>query len=195
MEQTAGGLSDLFLALNTKGMNAGIRLKASVRQEPLSGFDYLSGVESISEYEEIQEENIRELLKMLRNLADYDLVMIDLSSGFCGLTRTVLKEADRILVPFTAKENHIAKLTRFLAESSLHDRYDTLFQKMSLILNGGAAYAPGTEGIPKEISSRIVCCGSIGMCPFLADWHSLLREGEQLAGLLNPVVQLLRKDA
>ncbi len=194
LEQTAGGLSDLFLALNTKGMNAGIRLKASVRQEESAGFDYLSGVESISEYEEIQEENVRELLKMIRSLADYDLVVIDLSSGFGSLTRAALEEADRIVVPFVPQENHIAKLSRFLAESSLHDRYDALFQKMSLLLNTIVPWGGQAEGVPEKIRSRIPICGSIGTYPLLADWRRLLRESEQLIGCMGPVLQLVRKD-
>ena len=201
LEPTAGSLSDLFLALNTKGMNAGIRLKASVRREPSAGFDYLSGVESIGEYGEIREENVRDLLKMIRNLADYDLVVIDLSSGFGSLARAALEEADRIVVPFPVRENQAAKLSRFLAESSLHDRYDTLFQKMSLLLNAAVSFAGGTsfpgraEEIPEEIGSRLSLCGYIGMYSALADWRRLLREGDQLISCMGPVLQLVRKDS
>ena len=51
-----------FLRLKTKGMNVGIKLETCVEKEGNSGFFYLSGVESISEYEEITKEDIQKLI-------------------------------------------------------------------------------------------------------------------------------------
>ena len=78
-------------------MNAGIKLKGSAGIESSAGFYYVSGVESISEYEEINDKDLQKLLWAIAELAIYDLVIVDQASGFTEKTKVILKEADIIL--------------------------------------------------------------------------------------------------
>lgn len=192
--KTEGSLSDLFLALKTKGMNVGIKLKGCAGTEPTSGFHYISGVESISEFEEIDEKDMGEFLKMIRELADYDLVIIDLSSGFTGRTRGILKEADTILVPFVVDDGNISKMARLLDESRLHDLYDPLFQKMRLIVNKTGAYGSGIEGVPDSIRCQIPCCASVQLSPELIKTSSILSAGNRIAQVANPIFQTVMEN-
>lgn len=106
---SVGTLSDVFLALKTKGMNVGVKLAACAVQERTGGFYYLSGVESISEYEEITGDEMRRLVETICSLSEYDVVIIDVTSSFSEKTLAVLNEADIVFVPVLSEENSIAK--------------------------------------------------------------------------------------
>lgn len=187
--RTHGCLSDVFLALKTKGMQVGIKLKECIGREPAAGFDYVSGVESISEFEEIDGEDIKKLLQAIRDLSSYELVILDQTSGFTEKTRRILEAADVILVPVTAEEGSISKLQRFLGESNLHGKYDELFGKMNLIINKAGANGSGQEWLPNSISSRIPCCAGIAVLPALAKRGDILRAGDMMHLLMAPVLQ------
>lgn len=186
--RTPNCLSDIFLALKTKGMQVGIKLKESIQLESTAGFYYVSGVESISEYEEIDGNDMKKLLEAIRELSSYDLVILDQSSGFTEKTGRILDEADIIFVPVTADEGSISKLLRFLGESSFHGRYDSLFSKMNLIANRFAS--PSSQGwIPDSVNVRIPCCTSIMPSPILMKKGDILQAGNVLLPIMLPLIQ------
>lgn len=187
--KTIGGLSDVFLALKTKGMNVGIKLKGCISTESATGFDYLPGVDSISEYEEINSEDSRRLLESLRELADYHLVVVDLSSDLNDRTWTILEEADRILVPTIAEGRSLSKLQRLLNESRLHDRYERIFQKMHLVINKADGRNDYMGWLPRDISSRLPCCANIMKSSILARGIDILRSDDMLLQMMGPVLQ------
>lgn len=187
--KTAGSLSDLFLALKTKGMNVGIKLKGCAEAEPTAGFYYISGVDSISEFEEIDDEDMGKFLKTIRELAEYDLVVIDLDSGFTDKARRLLKEADTIMVPFVADEGNISKMARFLNESRLHDAYDPLFEKMRIIINKTGAYGSGMEAMPDDIRGQISCCASIKLSSEFVKKRNILSADSRIIQEINPIFQ------
>lgn len=187
---TPGSLSDVFLALKTKGMNVGIKLKASVAAEPVAGFHFLSGVESISEYDEINGKDVGRLLEAVREIADYDLVVVDQTSAFTERTREVLRQADQILVPMVQSEGNASKLLRFLEESRLHDAYDPLFSKMYLIENQTGAGGNGGQLI-NAVRSQLPCCGAVMESFLLGSRQNILRSGGELLQTLGPILQML----
>ena len=188
--KTRGNLSDVFLALKTKGMNAGLKLKGSTEAEANAGFHYVSGVESISEYEEINAEDMRRLLKTIQELSIYDLVVVDPPCGFTGQTKAVLREADTIFVPVVPEEGNIEKLQRLIRESRLHDTYDFLFQKMYLIMNRVHPGGSTTDILPEEIRSRLPYCTSVMADGILAGKGNILRFGDRLLQVMNPMLQI-----
>ena len=191
LPKTEGTLSEVFLALKTKGMNPGIKLKVGAGIEPMAGFAYISGVESVSEYEEISSEEIKRLLHAIQELADYDLVIVDQSSGFTDRTKELLIEADMILVPVTTEEGNAAKLQRLLNESRLHAAYDSLFRKMYMIVNKTGANGSAAVQLPKEVSSQIPICTSIAALDILAKKKNILQLSDQMLQIMNPVLRLL----
>lgn len=189
--RTSNCLSDIFLALKTRGMQVGIKLKESIQMEPSAGFYYVSGVESISEYEEIDGNDMKILLDAVRELSSYDLVILDLASGFTEKTVQILNEADVIFVPFMQEEGSISKLQRFLNETSFHGRYDSLFDKMNLILNRAGASDAGEVRLPEDIRKRISCCASIAASPLLGKRRDILSAGNTLIPIMKPMLALL----
>ena len=188
LKKTPGTLSDLFLALKTKGMNAGIKLAASTAQELEGGFFYVSGVESVAEYEEIESRDLVRLLTMIREQAEYDVLIVDLSSGFSERTIKLLEQADVIFVPVTDEESAAAKVNRLLDEMRIHDLYNPLFEKMSLVVNRASAKGPGRELQESGLLERLPCDGVIGETALFRKKASILRAGNMLIPVFQPLL-------
>lgn len=188
--RTPNCLSDVFLSLKTKGMQVGIKLKESIQMEPSAGFYYISGVESISEYEEINGDDMKKMLEAIRELSSYDLVVLDQASGFTEKTGKILNEADVIFVPITDEEGSCSKLQRFLNESLLHGKYESLFEKMNLIVNKAGVSDAGQSWIPDVIKHRLPCCASIADFTVLKRKRDILLAGNTLLPMMQPVLQL-----
>ena len=186
LSKTPGTLSDVFLALKTKGMNVGIKVQGCIGTEPENGFCYISGVESISEHGEIDGQDLKKLLEQIRELSEFELVILDLASGFTEKTRLVLEEAERIFVPVTAAETSHAKLRRFLNESGLHRMYESLMKKLCLIENCTSGGVAGT--ISERLFPELSCCTAIPGARELSSYQTVLREGRSVTRLLEPVL-------
>lgn len=187
---TPGSLSDIFLALKTKGMNVGIKLASCVGQEPSAGFFYLSGVESISEYGEMKEEDLARLIDIIRGQSEYDVVVLDLSSGFSKKTVKILEQADVIFAPIVCEESAVSKMSRLLREGDLHEDYSHLFEKMSMIINRAGADSAGLLQ-QHGILNRIRCEAWIGTAGIFSSKQILLRSGDSLPGLYQPLFKRL----
>ena len=192
LKKTPGSLSDLFLALKTKGMNAGIKLAASAAREPDAGFFYVSGVESIAEYEEMEPRDLARLLTTIREQAEYDAVILELSSGFSERTSKLLEQADVIFVPVTDEESAAAKVSRLLDEMELHDRYNQMIEKMLLIGNRASAKGPGRALQESGLLDRLPCGGVIGEVALFEKKASILRGGEMLRPAFQPLLDLMK---
>ncbi len=187
--RTAGSLSEVYLALKTRGMNAGVKLAAGVGQAQGGGFYYLSGVDSVSEYEEVDGTDIMKLIETVKALADFDLAILDLSSGFDEKTKKTLECADAIFVPVVSEAGSIEKMKRFLAEAERHRMYDSIFKKMNLVINK-AALAGGTGELGASgIMNEIPCCAAVAASPVFERYGSVVSAGEALRPSMEPIVQ------
>lgn len=191
LKKTPGSLSDLFLALKTKGMNAGIKLAASIAQDSDGGFFYVTGVESVAEYEEIESRDLVQLLTMIQEQAEYDVVIVDLSSGFSERTIKLLEQADVIFVPVTDEESAAAKVSRLLDEMRIHDLYNPLFEKMSLVVNRTLSKGPGKDLQESGLLERLPCDGVIGEIALFRKKASILRAGNMLIPVFQPLLNRL----
>lgn len=188
-----GSMSDLFLALKTKGMNVGIKLAACVGEEPVNGFWYVSGVDSISEYEEISGEEMERLLEAVKDQAEYDILIADLSSGFHERTLSVLRQSDIIFVPIPIGEGPRAKMNRLLGEARFHERYNSLFERMRLVIN----QADSREAAARTAESlgSLACTAVLPKTPVLAEKALLLQAGAQLDSIFEPFIRQMRQDS
>lgn len=187
-----GSLSELFLSLKTKGANVGVKLASCAGTEPNAGFCYLSGVDSISEYGEITGAELRQLFRVFRTLAEYDCVIVDLSSGFSEKSRAVMEEADMIFVPILSAEPAIVKMLRFMEEAGIHEEYQAMFQKMRLIVNQSPVSGIGKEIRESGLLNRLPCCAALGASPLFIRRMDVLRSGDVLRQMLEPLLQEIR---
>lgn len=191
LQKTPGNLSDLFLALKTKGMNVGIKLASSVGQEPSAGFFYISGVDSVSEYGEIGGEDLSRLVQTVKNQADYDLLVLDLSSGFSERILKILELADTVFVPVTPEEGAVSKVNRLLDETEFHEMYTSLFEKMSLVENRMTPPKWDTELKESGLTDRIPCAGIFGEIPVFRKKAEIFASADALVSAYQSLLGLL----
>lgn len=189
--KTAGNLSELYLALKTKGMNEGVRLAAGIGQDRDGEFYYISGVDSISTYEEVDGEDMVQLLETVRGLSEYDIVIIDMASSFDARTRKILEKVDNILVPVVAEEASVTKLKRFLGETQYHDMYNGMIKKMSLVIN-----QVGDNGIDNLLHgsgllNELPCCAAIARSSIFSNYREMLKGGDSLELVIEPILQMV----
>lgn len=190
---TSGSMSDVLLAMKTKGMKADIKLAASAAKEPNGGFYYLSGVESISEYDEISGEEIGHLVGTVRDLAEHDLLILDLDAGFSVKTQKILECADVIFVPVVSNTASVAKVRRFLRESELHSLYDGLQSKMRLVVNHASPKGVGEEIQSSGLLTQMPCSAMIAVSPIFTKWKDLLRAGDTMLPVMQPLLQAVKE--
>lgn len=191
LPRTPGNLSDLFLALKTKGMNVGIKLASSVGQEPSAGFFYISGVDSVSEYGEMEGEDLSRLVQAVKNQADYDLLVLDLSSGFSERTLKILELADAVFVPVTPEEGAVSKVNRLLDETGFHEMYNSLFEKMSLVENRMTPPKWDTELRESGLTDRMRCAGIFGEIPVFRKKAEIFASADALVSAYQPLLGLM----
>lgn len=189
---TNGNMSDVLLALKTKGMRADIKLAASAAKEMNAGFYYVSGVESISEYEEIGGGEISSLLDTLRGLSEYDLLVLDLDSGFSEKTRDILECADIIFSPVISNAASVSKLKRMLRESELHNLYSNLFAKWNLVVNQVGITGIGVEIQKSGLLNELPCCAAVASSRIFMSWSELLRSGDLMLQVMEPLIQAVK---
>lgn len=190
--KTPGTLSDLFLSLKTKGSNAGIKLTASVGRASDGGFFYISGTESISEHGEIDGSDLAKLMTAIRDLSDYDLTVIDLSSGFNEKTKKVLENSDIIFAPVRPEEGSVTKMKRLLRESDIHEMYDKIIAKMNLIVNRAGFSGPGPEIQSSGLADRLPVTAVIAESPAFANIKGMLKQSGALGQVVSPLIQTIQ---
>ncbi|NBI71573.1 hypothetical protein D3Z50_10960 [Clostridiaceae bacterium] len=190
--ETPGSLSDLFLMLKTKGMNVGIKLAASVGADPESGVYGLNGVESILEYEEIGKAEAKQLLGAIRELADFDAVLIDTSSGFGERQRGFLEGADLVFTPLHEDERSFVKMKRWLAENHFHEAFNGVFSKLSVVLNQAGAKQGRVASREESLFQELKLCTAIAPSPVLADRGNLLRSARLYQEAFQPITAQIR---
>ena len=187
---TPGNLSEIFLALKTKGMNVGIKLSGGVGKASVGGFYYLSGVESISEHNEVSEKEMEKLIDSIRLLSGYDMVILDLSSAFSAKNLRLMELSDVVFCPILFEETSMAKMRRLAREADFHDRYHSLFGKMRLLVNRSR-----TGGIPREMQNDEVfrqyeCVTVIADMPAMGNYGKIIGNEAMLRQMMNPLLQI-----
>lgn len=191
LKPAPGSLSDVILALKTAGANAGIKLASCSCADENNGFYYVSGMESVSENEEVNGDEIVRLLQTINSLSEYDVLIVDTTSGLSERTRRILENADVIFVPIVQEENSIAKMQRLLREAELHEDYDPIFRKMNLVVNKSGMPGPGKALVESGLLDQLPCCGFILSEPDFLRRMNVLRAGENLCPVMEPLARIL----
>lgn len=190
---TAGSMTDVMFAMKTKGMRADIKLASSAGKDQNGGFYYLSGVESIFEYNEISAKEVKSLIDMLCDLAEYDLLILDLDSGFSMKTQELLARADVIFATALFERSSVMKLCRFLRDPELAERLGNLQNKLSLVMNKVTPGAQGMKAAESELYRYAECCAMIAEAPIFEKWDEMIKAGEMMKQVMEPLLQKIRE--
>lgn len=190
---TAGSMTDVMFAMKTKGMKASIKLASSVRKDANGGFYYLSGVESIFEYNEISGEEEKTLIDTLCGLAEYDLLVLDLDSGFTIKTQELFGCADVIFMPALFERSSMMKLCRFLRDPEFHGRLGNLHSKLNLVMNKVTPDRHEMKTVKSELIGDAECCAMIASSPVFEKWDEMIKANHMMQQVMEPLLQKVRE--
>ena len=131
----SGSLSDVLLALKTKGANVGLRVLANKYCESASNICFINPPESALEVNELTIPEQIKLIRELDMLGEFDAVIVDFDSGFNLHKLDLLDSCDVILMPFTTDMASLNKIRLLMNELRLHRELDWLNRKVHLALN------------------------------------------------------------
>ena len=130
-----GSLSDVLLAMKTKGANIGLRIVSNKYFDAGMNISFINPPESALEVNELTTPEQIKLIKELENIGDFDAIIIDFDSGFSEAKLELLDACDFILTPFTTDEVSLVKMRLFMREFGMRGELDVIFKKMSLAVN------------------------------------------------------------
>lgn len=185
-----GNMSDVLLALKTKGANVGLKIISNRYVDPTTKINYINSADSAMEYNELSDSEVARLLKEFDTLGEYDMVFIDAQGVLDNYTLNILSSCDSILIPFGQDRLSLAKMTSFLKEFKYHESLSSLKSKIHLIAN--KTDAKGTEIIQ---SSSIVQFKPVEVflpySPVFADIKNLAYAGNLNQTALVSIVNIL----
>jgi cellulose biosynthesis protein BcsQ len=190
--RTNGTMSDIFLALKAKGGNAGLKILNSKGIEPSTNLHYISGIESISEYDEIDSKDIIALFDTFEKLCEYDIVIVDFDSSFNSEKLKILECCDHIITPMTADPTCVKRMQMLFNESNLHSMFDHIFKKMHLIVNKADLTSSNHVLQSSELLNSKAIEMMIAMSPVFLDIQNLVNMRASLYPILNPILDIIQ---
>lgn len=182
-----GNLSDVFLAVKTKGANIGLKIIANKYTDPKTQINYINPPDSAMEFNELTIDDFKKLIKEVDALSEFDVVIVDMASEYTNTKIEIMSDFDVILTPFTADTLSINKIKQYLNEFKLHSDLSEIFAKTTLIANKTDANS----------MSQINCSGileikqlvaNIPFSPAFSDAKNLAYAGNVNQGIFNPII-------
>lgn len=89
--------SNVIYYLKGRNGNIGLKLEGAASLDARTGVHYFKPPEKLPELNELTEQDIALLLNTFRKSAVYDMVFVDIGSGFCPVNAEVIRQSDVIL--------------------------------------------------------------------------------------------------
>ena len=134
-------MSEIFLEAKASGGNPGIKTMMCANLDEDAGFYYINPPECAGEYNEMTGREIAGIVSSIREVNQFDTVVIDMDNGYTEPNFLVLSECDRIVMPFTTKKVSVDKIKYFIRETRINEKLNGVSDKLILIENkskGGA---------------------------------------------------------
>ena len=106
--------SNVIYHLKGKNSNIGLKLEGASNMDARTGVHYFRPPENLLELNELTEQDIALLLDTFRKSAVYDIVFIDIASGFSPVNTEVIKQSDAILLILAPGQGTSVKYKEFL---------------------------------------------------------------------------------
>lgn len=91
-------LSQILFYLKAQVKNLALKIDFIKKEDPNTGINYFNPLKSNLELEEITAKEYAMLLRELKNLSNYDYIIVDLGSGFNEKIAEVLNQVDNIVL-------------------------------------------------------------------------------------------------
>lgn len=183
----SGSLSDLYLAVKTKGSNIGIKIMANKYTDTNSGISYMNPAESSLEINEITADEFRRLLTEFENLSEFDYVIVDYDSEFSKEKIKLLEKCDVIVAPFTPENTSLTKAKVFIKELGMYDELKEIKQKTVFVLNKTVEQSNAIVQA-SGVTTAYEIKASIAMSQRLSDISDILHSGNSLESMMSGIL-------
>ncbi len=106
--------SNVIYYLKGKNGNIGLKLEGAASLDARTGVHYFKPPENLFEFNELTEQDITLLLNTFRKSAVYDMVFVDIGSGFSPVNAEVIRQSDIILPVLTPGKCSSVKYGEFI---------------------------------------------------------------------------------
>lgn len=183
-----GNMSDIYLALKTKGANAQLRIAANKYTDANTGISYINPAESSLEINELTADEALMFLRVFKESGEFDYVIIDFDSECNKEKISALHECDKIILPFYAGETALSKIILFMKELDMYDELAELKEKICAILNKHNNQN-NTFLENSGISSVCEVKAAVSLSPVFSDIKNIFHSGEAITQLLGALIE------
>lgn len=128
-------MSEILLEAKSTGGNPGIKTTMCANLEDEAGFYYIDPPECAEEYNEVSGKETAKIISSIREINQFDVVVIDMDSGYTETNFLVLSECDCVVMPFTSKKVSVDKIRYFINETEMNEKLNGITAKLVLIEN------------------------------------------------------------
>lgn len=132
---TNHSMSEVYLAAKTKNANSGIKIIQCCETHTETGISYVNPPECAAEYSEMSPEELKMIVDETKNLKKFDLIIIDMSSGYNEAFFKIASECSVIVMPYLNSRLSLNKMQMFADELNKLDRLEYISDKLLLVEN------------------------------------------------------------
>lgn len=134
-DQSQKSFSNILLAAKNENENLQVKILSNTVQNSTSKIYYINPPESAIEYAEMTDEEIIRIITTLKEMNEFDYVIIDFLGEFNKRVFDILDLCKRVIFPVVDSELARQKVQLFIKEMKLLGYEKTILKKMALIIN------------------------------------------------------------
>lgn len=128
-------MSDVYLETQNRKSNVGLKVVHCKESHYESGIYFINPPERATEYTEVKPSELARIINETKKVGKFDIIIVDLSSGYYNDTLKMLETCTTVIVPFLNNDNSLQKMRVFAKEIEGHDTLYTLSNKMIAVEN------------------------------------------------------------
>ena len=183
----SGSMSDVYLAVKTKGANVGLRIMSNKQLDQNTNINYINPSESSLEFNEISPDEFAKLVKEFEKLGEFDYVIFDFDSELGKEKIDMLSVMDKIVVPVVTDSRALAKTDLFIKEVGMYDELEDIKMKLCFVLNKSTPQSASALG-QSTLTGTQQIKANISLSPTFADAKVMLHSGETMIAVMKNVV-------
>lgn len=189
----SGNMSEVYLAMKTKGANAELKIIANKYEDPTTNITYINPAESTLELNELSISELKSLTEILGKISQFDVVIVDFDSSFDERKMEILSVCDDILMPFSPDLLSINKMSVLMNEFRIHRNLRELFNKIHLVVNKFDTHK-SIELQNSNITNHKEIEASIPISSMFYDLRNLAYSNQSSQQVLNPLLNIIFKE-
>lgn len=134
-DQSSKSFTDILLAAKSKSENLQVKILSNTVKNSTSKIYYINPPESAIEYAEVTDDEIIKIITTLKNMNEFDYVIIDFLGEFNKRVFDILDICKRVIFPVVDGELARQKVQLFIKEMRLLGYEKTILKKMALVIN------------------------------------------------------------